>query len=123
LALLDSAMRGSWNLAVYTDPKQPAISNVSFLVDDFVPDRTEFTLTAATGEIQLGQPESIAVEGRYLYGAPAAGLDLEGDVAVKPTRVRESFPGYVFGLADEEASDGTTVALDSLDAPSFSKRS
>lgn len=115
LALQDNSMRGSWNLAVYTDPKQPAISNVSFLVDDFVPDRTEFTMTPATGEIQFGQPESIAIEGRYLYGAPAAGLDLEGDVVVKPTRTRTTFPGYVFGLADEEASDGTTVALEELD--------
>ena len=92
-------MRGSWSLAVYTDPKQPAISTVSFLVDDFVPDRTEFTMTAADGVINFGQPESIAVEGRYLYGAPAAGLELEGDVVVKPTRSRETYPGYLFGLA------------------------
>ncbi|MGV3550569.1 alpha-2-macroglobulin family protein [Rhizobium sp.] len=115
LALQDNSQRGSWNLAVYTDPKQPAISNIGFLVDDFVPDRTEFTMTPANGEIQFGQPESIAVEGRYLYGAPAAGLDLEGDVVVKPIRTRETFPGYLFGLADEEATDGTTVALENLD--------
>jgi uncharacterized protein YfaS (alpha-2-macroglobulin family) len=115
LPLQDNAMRGSWNLAVYTDPKQPAISTVSFLVDDFVPDRTEFTMTSANGLINFGQPESIAVDGRYLYGAPAAGLELEGDVVVKPTRSRETYPGYLFGLADEEASDGTTVALENLD--------
>lgn len=115
LALQENAMRGSWNLAVYTDPKQSAISNVSFLVDDFVPDRTEFTMTSADGAIDVGQPEPIAVEGRYLYGAPAAGMELEGDVVIKPTRVRDAFKGYSFGLADEEASDGTTVALENLD--------
>lgn len=115
LDLQDNAMRGSWNLAVYTDPKQSAISNISFLVDDFVPDRTEFTMTSAHGAIDIGQPESIAVEGRYLYGAPAAGMELEGDVVIKPTRTRDGFNGYFFGLADEEASDGTTVALENLD--------
>jgi hypothetical protein len=115
LTLQDNAMRGSWNLAVYTDPKQSAISNVSFLVDDFVPDRTEFTMTSAHGAIDMGQPESISVEGRYLYGAPAAGMELEGDVVIKPTRIRDAYPGYQFGLADEEASDGTTMALENLD--------
>ena len=115
LTLQDNAMRGSWSLAVHTDPKQPAISNVSFLVDDFVPDRTEFTMTSAHGAIDMGQPESITVEGRYLYGAPAAGMELEGDVVIRPTRSRDAYKGYVFGLADEEASDGTTMALENLD--------
>ncbi|UVC09776.1 alpha-2-macroglobulin family protein [Rhizobium sp. TH2] len=116
LALQDSSMRGSWVMQVFTDPKEPAISTVSFLVDDFVPDRTEFTMTAADEAITAGQPEAISVDGRYLYGAPAAGLELEGDVAIKPTRTRNEFPGYMFGLADEESSDGTTVALENLEA-------
>ncbi|MDB5550044.1 MAG: inner rane lipoprotein [Rhizobium sp.] len=115
LALQDSSMRGSWVMQVFTDPKEPAISTVNFLVDDFVPDRTEFTMTAADEAITAGQPEAISVDGRYLYGAPAAGLELEGDVAVKPTRTRGEFPGYMFGLADEESSEGTTVALENLE--------
>jgi uncharacterized protein YfaS (alpha-2-macroglobulin family) len=123
LALQDSSMRGSWNLSVYTDPKQPAISTVSFLVDDFVPDRTEFTMTSADGAIDVGQPEQIAVEGRYLYGAPAAGMELEGDVAIKPTRTRDAYKGYQFGLADEEASDGTTMALENLDILDYAGKS
>jgi uncharacterized protein YfaS (alpha-2-macroglobulin family) len=123
LDLQDNAMRGSWSLAVYTDPKQSAISNVSFLVDDFVPDRTEFTMTSAHGAIDVGQPEAIAVEGRYLYGAPAAGMELEGDVVIKPTRVRDGYKGYLFGLADEEASDGTTVALENLDILDYAGKS
>jgi len=123
LALQDSSMRGSWNLAVYTDPKQPAISTVSFLVDDFVPDRTEFTMTSADGAIDVGQPEQIAVEGRYLYGAPAAGMELEGDVAIKPTRTRDAYKGYQFGLTDEEASDGTTMALENLDILDYAGKS
>jgi alpha-2-macroglobulin len=43
------------------------------------------------------------VAGRYLYGPPAAGLALEGEIVVKPsTKGLAAFPGYTFGLADEK---------------------
>jgi uncharacterized protein YfaS (alpha-2-macroglobulin family) len=41
---------------------------------------------------------------------------MEGDVALKPTRTRDEFKGYQFGLADEEAQEETRVPLDNLDA-------
>ena len=41
-----TAMRGTWTVAVHTDPKQPAVASQMFLVEDFVPDRIEFDLTA-----------------------------------------------------------------------------
>ena len=40
--------------------------------------------------------------GRFLYGAPAANLDLEGDVTVAVAKERAGFAGYQFGLDDEE---------------------
>ena len=100
--LQPTAMRGSWTARIHSDPKAPAIAEVKFLVEDFVPDRIEFELTALTPEIALGEPAGLSVEGRYLYGAPAAGLSLEGDVTVTTSRIWEKFPGYHFGLADEE---------------------
>ena len=69
-------------LPIYTDPKQPAVSSLMFLVEDFVPDRIEFTLTSDRHEIAVGEPANITVDGRFLYGAPAAGLALEGEVTV-----------------------------------------
>ncbi len=116
LPLQESAMRGTWTMRIYTDPKASAISEKSFLVDDFVPDRTEFELTSASKEIDPAGETEIDVDGRYLYGAPAAGLELEGEVALKPTRTNPAFEGYFFGLADEETEEESRTTLDNLPA-------
>ncbi|APG94606.1 alpha-2-macroglobulin family protein [Sinorhizobium americanum] len=115
LPVPENAMRGTWTMQIFTDPKGSAIGEKQFLVDDFVPDRTEFDLTSESKTIEVGTPIEVAVDGRFLYGAPAAGLTLEGEVAVKPTRESEAFKGYLFGLADEEASEDTRVPLEGLE--------
>ncbi|MDQ1195133.1 alpha-2-macroglobulin family protein [Agrobacterium sp. SORGH_AS 787] len=114
LPLQENAMRGTWTMRIHTDPKTSAISEKSFLVDDFVPDRTEFDLTSAAKEIDPVGETLIDVDGRYLYGAPAAGLELEGEVALKPTRTNPAFEGYFFGLADEETEEENRTTLDNL---------
>jgi len=115
LPLQDNSMRGSWLMQVFTDPKGTAIAEKQFLVDDFVPDRIEFDMTSETKAIEAEVPAPVSVEGRYLYGAPGAGLEIEGDVALKPTRQDPAYPGYVFGLADEEAIEENRVPLEDLD--------
>jgi len=116
LALAANAMRGTWNVSVYTDPKQPAVSTQMFLVEDFVPDRIEFTLASDRDEIAAGQVANITVDGRFLYGAPAAGLALEGETTLDTTREWEEFPSFQFGLADEQEGDATRVPLGDLPA-------
>ncbi len=91
LPLQANAMRGTWTLRIHTDPKTAAISEKSFLVDDFVPDRTEFDLSSKAKQIDRARKTAIDVDGRYLYGAPAAGLTLEGEIAIKPTRTSADF--------------------------------
>ncbi|PTM94331.1 alpha-2-macroglobulin family protein [Mycoplana dimorpha] len=113
-AIQPNAIRGTWTMQVFADPKAPALGERTFLVDDFVPDRTEFELTSAAKEIVAGTPVEIEVAGRYLYGAPAAGLSIEGDIALKPTRDSDRFKGYVFGLADEEAMEENRVPIEGL---------
>ncbi|WP_242220133.1 alpha-2-macroglobulin family protein [Shinella zoogloeoides] len=115
LLLMENSMRGTWTMQVYTDPKGTAIAEKTFLVDDFVPDRIEFDMTSEAKAIETGVPVPVSVEGRYLYGAPGAGLEIEGDVALKPTRQDAAYPGYVFGLADEEAIEESRIPLDGLD--------
>ncbi|MBO3758258.1 alpha-2-macroglobulin family protein [Ciceribacter sp. L1K22] len=112
LPLLANAMRGTWTVSVHADPKQSAIARKTFLVDDFVPDRIEFDLTSTDTEIEPGTPQSVAISGRYLYGAPAAGLSYEGEVTVRPTRTRQGFEGYQFGLVDEESSEDSRIPID-----------
>ena len=117
LSLQQTAMRGTWTMNVYTDPKGASIGTQTFLVDDFVPDRIEFDMTSDAKAIEIGKPTPVTVDGRYLYGAPAAGLNLEGEVTLKPTRESADFKGYQFGLADEgagkENSDGDASGGDS----------
>ncbi len=114
LPLESNAMRGTWTVALHTDPKQPAIAQAQFLVEDFVPDRIEFDLTADKTETALRSPVEVNVDGRFLYGAPAAGLELEGNVTLSATRDWARFPGYQFGLADEEPGDATRIDLSDL---------
>ncbi|MDP3896320.1 MAG: alpha-2-macroglobulin family protein [Mesorhizobium sp.] len=104
LALTENAMRGTWTGSIYADPKAAALATVRFLVEDFTPDRIEFDITSETEEVAIGETATVEVDGRYLYGAPAAGLSLEGEINVSTTREWDGYDGYVFGLADEEGS-------------------
>ena len=70
-------------MRAFTDPKGPPIGETTFLVEDYVPDRIEFDLATKAASIAKGAPVEFTVDGRYLYGAPAADLDLEGEVKVK----------------------------------------
>ncbi|TBZ15706.1 alpha-2-macroglobulin family protein [Rhizobium leguminosarum] len=110
----ENAMRGTWTMNIYTDPKGSAIASKSFLVDDFVPDRTDMEIKTEAKEVGPDTPATITVSGKYLYGAPAAGLTLEGDVVVKPTRESAAYKGFLFGLADEEASEDSRLPIDGL---------
>lgn len=118
LELPRNAMHGAWTVRIHTDPKQTALVESRFLVEDFRPDRIEFDLTVPKEPIVEGQVSQVQVNGRFLYGAPAAGLALEGDLKLKSVRDLDAFPGYVFGLADEEAiADQVPLAnLPRLDA-------
>ena len=99
-----AAATGTWKVRAFTDPKRPAIGETTFLVEDYVPDRLEFDLNAATQRISKSQPAEITLDGRYLYGAPASTLDLEGELVIGPAPSRPNFAGYLFGLADEEVA-------------------
>src|SRR4029077_11921897 len=67
--------------------------------------RIEFALTAKEKLIKAEVPVELKVDGHFLYGAPASGLSLEGDMLVAPAASgRPGYPGYQFGVADEETS-------------------
>jgi len=114
LELPANAMRGTWTVALHTDPKQPAVASQMFLVDDFVPDRIEFDLSSDRKEMAQGETATIGVDGRFLYGAPAAGLALEGELTLSTTRAWDRYKGFSFGLADEEAMEATITPLANL---------
>ncbi len=114
LDVQDNAMRGTWTMQIYTDPKQSPIAEKTFLVDDFIPDRIEFDMKTEAKVLDPAKPAALSIDGRYLYGAPAAGMKLDGEVTLKPTRETEAFPGYEFGLADEEDQADNRITLSDL---------
>jgi hypothetical protein len=113
VVLVPSAPTGTWRVRAFTDPKRPPVGESTFMVEDYVPDRLEFDLATAAKSISKDNPAEVTLEGRYLFGAPAAGLDLDGEVVVAPAQERAGFPRYQFGLSDEEI-ETTRTPLDGL---------
>jgi uncharacterized protein YfaS (alpha-2-macroglobulin family) len=102
LPLGASAMTGTWRAKLHADPESEAITQVSFLVEDFVPERLDLKLEPPTAALSPDEPQTIKAFGRYLYGPPAEGLAIEGDIVVKPSNAGvEGFTDYQFGQADE----------------------
>ncbi|MDQ1850037.1 MG2 domain-containing protein [Gemmobacter fulvus] len=99
LPIAGSAPRGVWRLEVLADVEAEPLTSQTFLVEDFLPERIDYTL-ALDGPVKLGDVPQIAVEARYLFGAPGADLAIEGEVLLRAAQGLPKFPGYVFGRHD-----------------------
>ena len=113
LPIAASAPTGTWHVHVFTDPKRAAVGETTFLVEDYVPERIEFDLSSPSGTISKTNPATINLAGRFLYGAPASDLDLEGDMNIAVAAERSGFAGYQFGLDGEDVA-AVQQPLDSL---------
>ncbi len=96
-----NAMRGSWQVSLYADPKGAALANTSILVEDFEPERLAFELSTDAKWISPTQPATVNVAAKYLYGATAPDLTLDGDIDLTPSTTIAAYPDYHFGLTDE----------------------
>ena len=116
--IISSAPTGTWRVAVYSDPKGASIGAATFLVEDYVPDRLEFDLTTKATLISPNAPAEVLLDGRFLYGAPAAGLSIEGEVNIAKAAERPGFPGYSFGLDDaSDEEEPSTESIPLVDLP------
>lgn len=106
LPLDPDASRGGWRLAVHADPKAPPLAATTFLVEDFVPERIRLDLALPEEPVDPAAGVALTAEANYLYGAPGAGLALEGETSVAMARAIPGFPGYVFGREDERFASG-----------------
>lgn len=112
--LTNSAAFGTWRLEALDDQTAPPVGSISFSVQDFVPQLLAVGLHPAAATLRAGQPLAATVDGRFLYGAPAAGLAGQGELRIEPDPDPvPDLPGYSWGLADEK------VAIDpvKLDIP------
>ena len=114
LPIIPGAMRGTWRIAAYTDPKGAAVGEASFLVEDYVPERLEVTLAPKAPALRVGQPAEIDVTARYLYGAPGVNLNVSGEVVVEAAEDSgiKGLDGFSVGLADEEVEAATAEIED-----------
>ena len=113
--IVASASTGTWRVTAYTDPKRPSVGETTFMVEDYVPDRIEFDLTSSAKGMSRTAPTQLHVDGHFLYGAPASNLDLSGQITIGAAKELPGFPGYAFGLFDDEI---TAVRQELDDLPS-----
>ncbi len=108
ITLLPGSAAGKWSIEAYADPKSDSIGRVEFLLEDYIPERLDFSLHPAKPIIDPGAPVEVSLDARFLYGAPASGLDVTGAIRLETVEggALAGFPGYVAGLADD---DFTTI--------------
>ena len=124
VALSPGASAGQWTVEARAEPDRPPVGTASFRVDAFVPERLEVTLGPAPGPLVPGTALALPVSARFLYGAPAAGLEgaLTGTISPDPDpfapppdgtpsgTVRPSpWAGWRFGLAEEPLPAGDAI--------------
>ena len=116
LQLAAEAPTGRWQLLFDLGDGKPQL--YEFLVEDFLPERLALELKGNDAPIKPTDTAQISVNGRYLYGAPAAGNRLSGQVYVRPLREAvKSLPGYQFGsVTEEELSQDLELEETALDA-------
>lgn len=97
------AVSGVWTLSAHAGADAPAIGVTQFVVEDFVPPRLELALETTETRIDPAFATTVRLEGRYLFGAPAAELAGELEVLIRPAQVPfPDSPGFGFGLVGDE---------------------
>ncbi|NGM44259.1 alpha-2-macroglobulin family protein [Rhodobacter sp. SGA-6-6] len=134
LPVAGSAPRGVWTLQVLADLEAPPLASTTFLVEDFLPERIDFTLTRDDTPLTLNGPvAALEIDARYLFGAPGAGLAIEGETLLRAASGLKDYPGFVFGRhdqhfgalmeplmagqTDEQGKGHAEIALPSIDDP------
>lgn len=92
--------RGAWRLDVMADVDAPPLASQTVLVEDFLPERIDFDLGLPDAPLTLLATPPLQVDVRYLFGAPGAGLRVEGEVRLRAERQLEGWSGYLFGPYD-----------------------
>ncbi len=106
-AIPGNAPRGTWRMELRTEADGPALATARILVEDFLPERIDFTPRLPEGAARAGGTLDLSLSAHWLFGAPAANLPVEGQLRLSPTRTLDGFNGYVFGRHDDDTSPVT----------------
>jgi uncharacterized protein YfaS (alpha-2-macroglobulin family) len=116
IALSPTAPHGGWRIEASLAGDDQIIGRVGFQVQDFVPQRLKVAAKAEPDALSATAPTRLDVNARYLFGAPADGLAVEGHLnfIADPDPVAEK--GWRFGLVEDrlesEPQDLTIPATD-----------
>lgn len=103
LPISGTAPRGVWRLEMRAEADGDALTSRTFLVEDFLPERIDFTATLPD-TLALGDIPNLTISAKYLFGAPGADLAIEGETLLRAAKELPGFPGYVFGRHDDPFS-------------------
>ena len=94
-----SSPRGRWSAKVEIDGLDKPAGELSFSVEDFAPQRLALTAVGQGGQpLKTGEVRNVEINARFLYGAPGAGLQTQGEarLRVDPNPFPQ-FAGYEWG--------------------------
>ncbi len=112
------APTGRWQVEFRTDPKSSeATQGLTFRIEEFLPERLKLDLTTEQAVLKPGEPLKLAVQGDYLYGAPAAGNRFTARLTLAPDQHPvDAHKDFFFGdptiELTKEAKDVVDEALD-----------
>ena len=105
--------RGLWRAVLEVDGQEASAGEVSFSVEDFVPQRLRVRFSPNEDQmreqrvmLRSGSSQQISVQADFLYGAPGASLpvEAEGRLQVDPNPFPD-FEGFQFGKQDESFNE------------------
>ena len=105
VALPQDAQTGTWTLELRADPGAAAADHVmKFQVEEFLPERMKLALKFEKAYLEPDDDFNVDVTGTYLYGAPASGNRLMGNVYTQRGRIPfpQQWPGFEFGDFDDD---------------------
>ncbi|WP_256079577.1 alpha-2-macroglobulin [Massilia sp. YIM B04103] len=114
------AATGKWSLEFRADPTAKRADAIyQFQVEEFLPERMKLTLNSDAAPMAADATSfKVAVQGDYLYGAPASGNRLLGSVAQERARnpLPKEWPGFIFGdFADDKEKSRAELPETDLD--------
>lgn len=93
VALPKSAPRGLWRVTLELEGADAPSGEHSFEVQDFAPQRLAVTASGQEKTPLIGEEtRTVEVNARFLYGAPGAGLQTQGEARLRADR--DPFPQY-----------------------------
>ncbi|WP_374300499.1 alpha-2-macroglobulin family protein [Paracoccus sp. (in: a-proteobacteria)] len=110
VAIPANAPRGAWRIDLRVEEDGPPLASARMLVEDFRPERIDFDLVLPDGVLPADRPVEAGFDARWLFGAPAAGLPVEGELRLSPARSLPGWEGYVFGRHDD-AGESDVVGM------------